>query len=333
VATPYAEARKRGFKVVIQPRVADRRAGENRAEVASRRALDEAQHADAHALTAEQRAEAAAKDAAEAKACAEKAETGLGVLFKTVETGLDALGASVKAATADAGKALESVDGAVGQVEQAVVAVRQAKESADQAVARAAAAESVASAARVSAMTAEQVSKFANEHAKAAVDAAQRALVAAQDRGVQVTGITIESRTLVLTRSDGTQDRIQLPDEGRRGRGGTGVGGGLNRTKVLALIEESMNYSQSEVLDDQDSTGSVLTFTFSRAVDKVVVELHETGVDDTAVARVRTDGTAPGADTGILIHAGVAHSIPDNTATVKVLADNGKTVSVWGYRR
>ncbi len=111
-------------------------------------------------------------------------------------------------------------------------------------------------------------------------------------------------------------------------------GGGLTTAQVIELIEERMVYSEPEYLDDQttDSDG-LATFTFSEAVDKVWVELHEVQVDDEATARVRVDGGDPDADTGTLIHAGVPHPITASATTVKVFAEVGKTISCWGYRR
>lgn len=336
----YAEARKRGFKapvVVIQHRVADRRAGANRAEVASQRAMESSQHSDERSTGAEQAAAGAVAVAEAAKACAEKAEGAVKTLATEVNERLGKVDETAKAAAAQSGHALEAVAQVAAKVESNLAGAGEAKESAGQAGARAASAESVARDARVRSLAAEQRSVEVSERVKAAAALAQQALTAAQDRGEQVTGIKLESRSLVVSFRGGREERIGLPDERRvlsRARGGSGVGGGLNRKKVIELIEERMLFTEVDTsLADQTSDGSVLTFTFASAVDKVWVELHETAVDDTSTARVRTGGTAPDADEGVLIHAGVPHAIADNTTVVKVLAGNTKVVSVWGYRR
>jgi len=340
--TSYAEARKRGFSpAVIQPRLGDRRAGENAAEVAARRAAELAGSADAEAKAAKVAAEAAALDAK----AAEQATKAAGAEVRQVAAEARALKADVdkRVGVADAAKA--TADGLAGQIEQASAAAGEAKEQAGRALVRAGSAEAVA---RDAGSRAAQAAKLAGEvgpvvqragqDAQAARALAQEALAAATARGVHVVSIALEHRDLVVKHSDGTESKIFLPLEaerrgGRKGKGGTGVGGGLNRTKVISLIEDRMVYREPAYLDDQTSGGTVLTFTFSEAVDKVWVELHETMVDDEATARVTVDGTTPDSNTGTLIHAGVPHPMTASVTTVKVLAADTKVVSVWGYRR
>lgn len=94
------------------------------------------------------------------------------------------------------------------------------------------------------------------------------------------------------------------------------------------------DYSVVEYLDDQSSTGTVLTFTFSAAVQKAWVMLIAANAEDFTTARVRVDGTAPTATRGSLIYAGqnTPFDVPNGTE-VKVLVTSGKTISIYGYRR
>ena len=112
---------------------------------------------------------------------------------------------------------------------------------------------------------------------------------------------------------------------------------GLSESQVIALVQEhavdDFN-GPPEFLADQTSDGSVLAFIFTGGnVQKVWVELQADSVDDTSTGRVRTDGVDPTSTTGILIHAGQTQPITDTTSEVRVLADSGKTVTVYGYRR
>lgn len=337
----YREARKRGFQVQAAPRAdrrgPDRRGGDTVAEAAARRALAGLSAVGAAAGLAG----AAATDARELAERVQRQEDGLalevGKLAKSIadmRAELAEVGAGLRQAVEAAATATSLAAQLSDKTDSIASDAEDAQARAGRALMRATEVEGVA---REAGAKAGQQIKRAEEALSAQVTAvAVLARDAVAKAGVRVTAVThvgLEGRSLVVKDSAGQEQRLVLPDEGRRARGATGVGGGLNRTKIIALVEERMNYSASEVLADQDSTGSVLTFTFASAVDKVVVELHETAADDISTARVRTDGTAPDADTGILIHAGMPHPIPDNTQTVKVLAANGKTVSVWGYRR
>jgi hypothetical protein len=339
VPTPYAEARKRGFKpTVIQPRLGDRRSGENAAEVVARRSAE----LGADAVKKAGEAEAVAAHAAEVAEKVEQAEASLEIRFAGLETsvraGLDETGGKAVSALTEAGRAVRLAAEAKAEAEALVGKAEDAQGRAERAQTRSQSAEAIARDASVRSIRAERAAHDLAPQVRSAVELAQAAVQKAGERGAHVVSVALEGRALVIKHSDGREDRASLPEErrsfSRKGRGGSGVGGGLNRTKVLALIEERMSYSESEVLADQQSSGSALTFTFAQAVDKVVVELHETAADDTSVGRVLVGGATPDADTGILIHAGVPHNITDSgTTVVKVYAASGKTISVWGYRR
>lgn len=91
------------------------------------------------------------------------------------------------------------------------------------------------------------------------------------------------------------------------------------------------DYSGSEYLAEQTSSGTVLTFSFSSAVHQVWVE--QSSSDDTAVARVRADGTDPTASVGVPARDKVPIPMTVTTSEVKVLAPSGAKVNVWGFRR
>ncbi len=94
------------------------------------------------------------------------------------------------------------------------------------------------------------------------------------------------------------------------------------------------DYNGVEYLADQQSSGSVLTFPFTASVQKIWVELQATSQTDTSTARAQTDGNAPTASRGILLHAGQVQPIScPSTTVLKVLAPTGYTVVVYGYRR
>lgn len=90
------------------------------------------------------------------------------------------------------------------------------------------------------------------------------------------------------------------------------------------------DYSGGEVLADQTGAGAVLTFTFSAAVQLVVV--HGDGADG-EFARADPFGGDPSAVLGIPCGDEIPTFLPVTTSSVKVFAPVGMVVSVWGYRR
>lgn len=99
----------------------------------------------------------------------------------------------------------------------------------------------------------------------------------------------------------------------------------LTATDELAVADD---YQTFEALADQVGAGGVLTFTFSAAVNLVVV--HAVGASQ--IARAATTQT-PTASLGARCPDDAPTYLPVTTTAVKVFAPNGMTVSVWGYRR
>lgn len=93
-----------------------------------------------------------------------------------------------------------------------------------------------------------------------------------------------------------------------------------------------VSYNDVEYLDDQTSSGSVLTFTFSENVEKIWVEFNLGDPDATDTATARADGVDPDGDTGTLLHNGQVQPISYITDEIRVLAPSGAVVSVYGYR-
>lgn len=88
------------------------------------------------------------------------------------------------------------------------------------------------------------------------------------------------------------------------------------------------DYQQFESLADQSGEGGVLTFTFTAAVQLVVV--HAVGAS--LVARAATTQT-PSAALGARCADDAPSYLPVTTSTVQVFTPVGMTVSVAGYRR
>lgn len=108
----------------------------------------------------------------------------------------------------------------------------------------------------------------------------------------------------------------------------------MSQADIISLIEAgTMEDFDPVYLDDQESDGSVLVFTFAAPVQKVWVELLAADADDTSEGRCRVDGVDPDDDTGTPLHAGQTQPITAETSEVRVKAPTGKTVSVYGYRR
>lgn len=101
-------------------------------------------------------------------------------------------------------------------------------------------------------------------------------------------------------------------------------------TALVATGELSVadDYQEFEALSDQTGAGSVLTFTFTSAVNLVVV--HAVGTSQ--VARATTTQT-PSATLGARCPDDAPTYLPVTTSVMKVFAPNGMLVSVCGYRR
>jgi len=87
-------------------------------------------------------------------------------------------------------------------------------------------------------------------------------------------------------------------------------------------------FSGGETLADQTGTGAVLTFTFSSAVNLVVVEAKGTS----QTARADPFGGTPTASQGVICDDAVPTFLPVTATIVKVFAPSGMVVGVWGYR-
>lgn len=90
------------------------------------------------------------------------------------------------------------------------------------------------------------------------------------------------------------------------------------------------DYQSGEVLADQTGAGAVLTFTFSSAVQLVVVDANGATTD---IARADPFGGTPAATTGIPCRDEVPTYMPVTTTSIKIFAPSGMAVSVYGYRR
>jgi hypothetical protein len=83
-------------------------------------------------------------------------------------------------------------------------------------------------------------------------------------------------------------------------------------------------FSMGQVLADQNGAGGVLTFSFSAVRSLIWVRA------DGGIARCDPFGGIPDATTGIRCDDGIPVPITFDTDTVKVYADVGVTVQVWG---
>ena len=89
------------------------------------------------------------------------------------------------------------------------------------------------------------------------------------------------------------------------------------------------DYQAGEVLADQSGVGAVLTFTFSAAVQLVVI--HARGASLTA--RADPFGGTPSASQGIVCGDDAPTYVPVATSLVKVFAPAGMAITVHGMRR
>lgn len=121
----------------------------------------------------------------------------------------------------------------------------------------------------------------------------------------------------------------------------TGGGGGYVAVKVSpsgaatvdatgSVVSAQDIFSGGEVLADQAGAGAALTFTFSAAVQLVMV--FAKSATGTLQARADPFGGTPSAAAGAPCEDGVPMAFPVNASAVKVFAPTGMTVSVWGFR-
>lgn len=168
--------------------------------------------------------------------------------------------------------------------------------------------------------------------------------------GVGIDDLDVEDGHLVVILTDGRKKRFKLPElKDRRynttllGAGGTG---GISAEQVQQLIDEAIanmpfdDYKQIEYLAEQAGDGTVKTFSFSAAVQFIVVEMISTLDQDTQAAVIETlEGSAASGTTvpTMLVGAVLKHEIPvtllDDTATCRVLAPVNTRLRVYGKRR
>lgn len=93
-------------------------------------------------------------------------------------------------------------------------------------------------------------------------------------------------------------------------------------------LDAADSFSGMEVLIDQVGAGSVLTFTFSSAVD--CVQVHSVGSE----SRVTDSTQTPSGTFGVRAPDDIPIWLPYQTTTIKVYANlnPATTVTVWGYR-
>lgn len=115
---------------------------------------------------------------------------------------------------------------------------------------------------------------------------------------------------------------------------GTGGGGSLSpditdrASRQLGQVRDA--YGTCEVLPDQAGSGSVLTFTFSTAVQMFWVT--DTSAASSAVSRVTTGSDTPTASHGIPVFNQAPCPVTVTTAAVSVYAPNGTNIVVHGFR-
>lgn len=98
----------------------------------------------------------------------------------------------------------------------------------------------------------------------------------------------------------------------------------------MTAVKSSDDFQGGEVLADQTGAAAVLTFTFSAAVQLVVVSGNGIATD---FARVDPFGGTPSATLGIPCGDEVPTFIPVTATVVRVFAPTGMVITVWGFRR
>lgn len=132
--------------------------------------------------------------------------------------------------------------------------------------------------------------------------------------------------------TEGKQDLILLALAGlQTALGGTlSVGGPLTDTQLRASPPAVKDdYFGGQVLAQETGADAVITFTFSSAVQLVVVEMYGDGL----VARADPFGGTPAEGFGIPCRHEVPTYLPVTSSSVKVWAPATSLVNVWGYRR
>jgi len=90
------------------------------------------------------------------------------------------------------------------------------------------------------------------------------------------------------------------------------------------------DYTSSEYLEDQISTGAILTFTFSADVHQIWAVIDGANTD---IGRIATGTTIPTATIGAPLFDATPLPLTVTTNTVNILAPIDAIVSVWGFRR
>ncbi len=86
-------------------------------------------------------------------------------------------------------------------------------------------------------------------------------------------------------------------------------------------------YVDGEVRPDQAGAGAVLTFTFTGGACQLIWIRCDGGQ-----GRADPFGGTPTGSLGIRCDDGIPNPVTIETSTVKVFANTGTTVQVWGYR-
>ena len=85
-------------------------------------------------------------------------------------------------------------------------------------------------------------------------------------------------------------------------------------------------FNGGELLEDQAGAGAALTFTFASEMDLIWVSASG------GVGRADPFGGTPTSTKGVYIASGAAVPCPVQATVVKVFANAGTTISVWGFR-
>lgn len=97
------------------------------------------------------------------------------------------------------------------------------------------------------------------------------------------------------------------------------------------LQQVADDYQTGEILPDQIGNGGVLDFTFSAPVQNLWV--YAVRDDDSGEVRVDPFGGTPSANLGIPVAFGGITPIPTTATVVRVFAETGVRVTVYGNRR
>jgi hypothetical protein len=97
----------------------------------------------------------------------------------------------------------------------------------------------------------------------------------------------------------------------------------LEPTGALATSDR---FAGGQVLADQNGAGAALTFMFASEVQLTWVRC------DGGNGRADPFGGTPTATLGIICEDGIPNPLTVSTTSVKVFANIGTSVNVWGYR-